>query len=1148
MNGVDEFDLCGPLPGPGITLLEASAGTGKTYTIAGLVARYIAEGLPIDELLVITFTKAATGELRDRVRQRLVASLRCLELAVIDSQLRPEDPLEQLLIGGGRQQQLLRRSRISAALSAFDSATITTTHGFCETALTELGLAGDAELNPSFVTDADDIAQQIAADLYVQHFADRPSIAKEFSPDKALDLVRKVNADWDAHIEPTAETNELARARADFARQARAEIARRKRLAGIMTFDDQIGRLRDAVTNPVRGHHAVAALRSRYRVVLVDEFQDTDLSQWTIMQEAFGDGERTTLLLIGDPKQAIYAFRGADVFAYLAAADHVTNFATLATNFRSDPAVLAGLDEIFRECTLGDDRIAYRSVRARPGAVNRIESGQAVRLRIVRDDAPIERTKFGVASAEGRTFVAGDVAADIVAQLRTGRWIPESFAVLTNSHREAAEVQNALLARGVPAVVRSNESIFLTPAAQAFLRLFQACESPNSARLIRRLAVSDMIGWSAQRLAEATDQDLSVLHESVAQWAELIGQGIAGVYAAIKRDTDLLERLLSQPGGERLITDLDQIAELANSHSGQHRANAATMAAWMATRIDQANRVEEDARVRRLDTDAQAVQVITLHASKGLEFDVVYCPFMWLGGGSSSGEIYTFHDNGRRVVYVGGKKGEQVSSASSKCSAELRGEALRKAYVAMTRAKHELVLTWADCKDSQNSALGRLIWQGSGAAIDNLDHNDLDRIFGESAYIELEDVDQAPSQERWEPQSAGLPSQLQLRTLCRSTDSIWQRTSFTGLTRAAHEAHMASPAIGGSEPDTTLTVDEPETENAGSEHQAAARADQAGNAEQGSSADESGFAGTSSAPGSDLFETRDSRELMLPFGDAGSASLRQLISPMAACPSGANFGSFVHAVYEQLDFATDDLPAEVDRALDDVSRWWRTDIGDPAVLREGLVASLRTPLGADLNNLRLADLSRRDRIDEMGFEFALAGGESPSGDFSVTDLAGLLDKHLPPDDVLRPYIAHLRAPELQAQVHGYLSGSIDLVLRSTDSGGNHRYSIADYKTNRLGPGEVTAWDYRPQAVAQAVFEANYPVQFLLYLVALHRYLRWRLPDYDPASHLGPVKYLFVRGMFGPDNPLIDGQPAGVFSWQPSADLIVELSQLLAEGV
>ncbi len=212
---------------------------------------------------------------------------------------------------------------------------------------------------------------------------------------------------------------------------------------------------------------------------------------------------------------------------------------------------------------------------------------------------------------------------------------------------------------------------------------------------------------------------------------------------------------------------------------------------------------------------------------------------------------------------------------------------------------------------------------------------------------------------------------------------------------------------------------------------------------------------------------------------------------------------------------------------------------------DGLVAAIRTPLGPLAADVTLGDIERGDRLDEVGFELPLAGGDAPSGRVLTSEIAGLFATHLDPAGPLLGYPGRLASPQLGTDLRGYLTGSLDLVFRVRTEGGAHRYFVADYKTNRLGGinEEVSAWNYRPEALDNAMQHAHYPLQAILYAVALHRYLRWRLPGYDPDTNLGGVLYLFVRGMTGPQCPVVDGQPCGVFSWKAPTSLVESLSDL-----
>ncbi|MEA2268557.1 MAG: exodeoxyribonuclease beta subunit, partial [Solirubrobacteraceae bacterium] len=338
------FDLCGPLP-TGVTVLEASAGTGKTYAIAALAARYVADGTPLHQLLLVTFTRMATGELRDRVRERLVTTEQGLRRALAGAPPADRDEVVRLLADAPRDDVLRRAERLARALADFDAATIATTHGFCQEVLGGLGIAGDVEPDTEFVEDLGDLVDEVVDDLYVRRFHRHDGVPP-FDRAEALAIARVAVANPAAPLEPVDGPDDSVPAmRRRLAAAARSELELRKRRTGVMTYDDLLTRLDDTLKG--RGGAAAAVrLQQRYRVVLVDEFQDTDPVQWDILRRAFAAGGGT-LVLIGDPKQAIYAFRGADVYAYLDAAATAGARATLDINWRSDQGLIDAYDALF---------------------------------------------------------------------------------------------------------------------------------------------------------------------------------------------------------------------------------------------------------------------------------------------------------------------------------------------------------------------------------------------------------------------------------------------------------------------------------------------------------------------------------------------------------------------------------------------------------------------------------------------------------------------------------------------------------------------------------------------------------------------------------------------------------------------------------
>ena len=337
---IDPFDLLGELP-TGTAVLEASAGTGKTYTIAALVVRYVAEGIAsLDELLVITFGRMASQELRERVRSQLVVAQRALA--------RPgsvgDDRFLEFLVGVGAAELRLRRKRISDALASFDSATIATTHQFCQLVLRSLGIAGDTDARATLVENLDELVIEVVDDLYLREFGqagDKPPVDRA----TALRLARVAIGDPQATLAPAqADPTSAAAARVRFAGQVREEMERRKRRLGILSYDDLLSRLARALKgddSPARER-----MRRRWKIVLVDEFQDTDPVQWAVLDRAFRG--HSTLVLIGDPKQAIYAFRGGDIFTYLQARQQADTIRTLTTNWRSDAGLVRALQVLTR--------------------------------------------------------------------------------------------------------------------------------------------------------------------------------------------------------------------------------------------------------------------------------------------------------------------------------------------------------------------------------------------------------------------------------------------------------------------------------------------------------------------------------------------------------------------------------------------------------------------------------------------------------------------------------------------------------------------------------------------------------------------------------------------------------------------------------
>nr|MBA2415640.1 UvrD-helicase domain-containing protein [Geodermatophilaceae bacterium] len=952
-----------------------------------------------------------------------------------------------------------------------------TTHSFCQRMLDGLGVAGEREAGVSLVEEADDVVIEVVDDLFLQEYAGHDSTTPKLSPKSAREVAREAVRDRQARLEPQGAGDTGAGQRVAIATAARVEVERRKRQRGVRDFDDLLVLLRDVLADPERGAAAAERIRERYRVVLVDEFQDTDPVQWEVLRRAFH--ATTTLILIGDPKQAVYAFRGAEVRSYLDAVRLADTHQTLSVNWRSDPGLLQALDQLYGGAALGHPDIVVHPVESNHDQ-SRLPGQVPFRLRQVLREPPLSNNGYPYVPAL-RERVAGDLAADVVRLLDSGTELdgrpvePGDLAVLARTAKQITYVCAALDRAGLPWVLGTSTSVFETPSATDWLRVLQAMEQPQRAGRVRLAALTSLLGWTAADLANATDEQIAEVGVWLREWAALFAAaGFAAVFERLATQTRLEERLLHLSSGERTLTDLRHLAQTLNRAAVDDALGLTALTVWLDQRLTVPSLANTADRSRRLESDAAAIQVVTVHGSKGLEFPIVYVPFAWDGAKRPDLTTLLLHDaDGARVRDIGGPGGPGYNRRKAIHDAEEAGEELRLLYVALTRAQSQVVAWWAPGAQTSGAPLQRLLMgrssgepEPSARAAAPQDDIATARLtaWATGPNVVHEIVGPAVAL-RWAPVKPE-PATLTAARFDRSLDTEWRRTSYSSLTASVH----SSPGVG-SEAEQPGKTDEP-------------------------------------------YE--------LPAVDVAAGGP---LSTMNELPSGAAFGTLVHKVLETVDTSALSLPDELMRRCREAVAGQLADV-DPVALADALLPVLRTPLGPGT----LADVAPGDRLAELTFEFPLAGGDAPFGaDVTLRRVALLLREMLPASDVLAPYadlLASIEAPALR----GYLSGSIDMVLRLDGP----RYVVVDYKTNRLARGDLTALHYTRAAMAAEMLRAHYPLQALLYCVALHRYLRWRQPAYDPAVHLGGVQYLFVRGMVGPATPA----GCGVFDWDPPAALVV----------
>ncbi len=1107
MSGPRTYTPSVPL-GPGRTIVEASAGTGKTFTIAAAVTRLLVEGIELERILVVTFTRAATAELRHRIRRRIVETGRFLH----DGGAITADDHMQWLADQSTVTSERARDRLERALTRFDRAQIFTIHGFAQRMLISLGfrsrLGGDLEPQ-----DLDELLLRRAAeDLILGTLTEAPpEMIEALNSGHLEEIGRAVVATPDARLvpAPSDSPNDPAGLRSLMARRIREVVRRRLQESESVTFDDLLVEARDALRDPDVGKGSRDVLQRRYEVALVDEAQDTDPIQWEAIREVF---DASGLVVIGDPKQSIYAFRGADIESYLSAADGADAMYTLDTNWRSDGPLLKALDLLLSGVVFGDRRIPYRSVRPAPlhHAHRLVGGGAALKIRRMGQHFNLRRTKAGNFPAqEAREAVAADTANEIARLLMSdvvvkdlaagdghphdpgkGRSLePGDIAVLCRTRNQVTMVREELSRRGVPSVAARSGGVFESAAAEEWRRFLLAVERPQRFDYVRMALAGLIGGFTLEEVAELTDEDARRHQRRFVRWQELLhDRGVPPMIEDIDRRAGMTAGVLRHPDGARLLTDLRHIGELM--HSAWRRGRVGSLVVWLeaameeAARNAQANTEDPEDRRRRIDTDAAAVQVQTIHASKGLEFPVVMAPYLW-DSFQMSPSIPVYHEQvaakpgrpRRRLIDVGGKTHPDFKAAQELAKGERAEEESRLLYVALTRARHQLTVWWVDkTYNSEGSELTKVLRKASG------------RLRSASPAV-LEDVslrEPAPLVDYSPPHPPRRP--LELARFGRVLDYAWRRVSFTSLS-----------------PDHPLDEVEDNTEEAD-------RIDEA--------------EGAVPVPPEDRPEPAS----VSPVGLDG-------------LPGGARFGSLVHTLLEKVPFDSPDPVGAVVSQYEQLARQSAWSF-EPEVLAEALAAVLATPLGPAADAPALRDLDPSTYVKEMAFEMGVRTESSP---ITVSGIASVVLEHLRGDDPYRSYLSALvRQPGVRFR--GYLTGIVDLAAAVPGPEGS-RYMVMDFKSNYLTPTSQppTPEDYGPDPMLSAIWRGNYVLQALLYQVALHRYLIRSLPDYRPERDLGGSAFLFLRGMVGPTTPTIDGERCGVARWHTPPEAVVALSHYLGDG-
>jgi exodeoxyribonuclease V beta subunit len=1214
-ENLNNFDLINT-PLSGINLIEASAGTGKTYAITGLFLRLILEkGLLVDQILVVTFTKAATAELKEKIRNILLQAKEAfLTGSSNDSFIdhivkKAEDPAFCIQL-------------IENALVDFDKASIFTIHGFCQRILQENAFETGSLFDTELLSDQLKLNQEVADDFWRRHFYDLPlefiaySIKKLSGPSYFLNLLEKIKSpeikiipdlkkaslkslgayrdclkslkdswpvskkeveellkdpslkgnvyktlkpdeqnpdytkrdlkimsmfsDMDRFTAPegigfplfkgfenftasklknSVKKNQtppdhkffdicdelyskaalleiemekhLVFLKVEFFKFAKSELSERKRVENIQFFDDLLITVKEALESK-GGKELEKAIRKRYKAALVDEFQDTDPVQYEIFKRIFSPQD-SMLFMIGDPKQAIYSFRGADIFSYMKAAGSAEFKYTLTENWRSEARLIKAINTIFssvNEPFIFDEIPFEKAKPAKSDITDKQSTFAPLILWYMGSDnkKPIDRN-------DAVLMIARAVTGEIVRLLSSGYGCEQDcfregdIAVLVRTNEQARIIKESLSARRIHSVLYSNESIFESQEALEIERILSSISQPGNDRLLRAALVTDIMGVHAEELDPENidifwwEKQIGKFNEYYQRWNKF---GFIRMFRLFMVKEKVRTRLLSFVDGQRRLTNVLHLAEILHGEAAEKEPGMTGLLKWLSEQISSAsNRVEE--YQLRLESDEDAVKIVTIHKCKGLEYRIVFCPFVWGGSLPAKGKEFIFHDKDKDRTPTFDLDYDRDGSNIILAQNELLAENLRLLYVALTRAKTRCYLAWGNIKNAGTSALAYLFhYKDFDEKFDyqyDIVGSLKEKFMSKTDHEILSDLKELVSKsdgsiklnlmpfnnDNIEHQLIKKDEEEEEELICRKfsgkIDTAWGISSFSSLI----SGKFAPKEL----PDRDSARVDIDTH--------------AGHFIQ--------------------------KELSIqePFGREDIFSF----------PKGARSGIFFHDIFEHLDFASKD-PGHQEKLVKDKLK----EYGFEQSWLETVCNMIKNVLSVSLKSkgeeVILSSVKCDKRINEMEFYFPLNHITPLKLKKIFSDNAGI--------DISSGFSRQIEKLYFSPS-EGFMKGYIDTIFQH-----NGRFYIVDWKSNFLG---TSIKDYAQDLLRETIRSNYYNLQYYIYTLALHQYLRWRMPNYRYENDFGGVFYVFIRGVDSNSGPEF-----GIFNDVPESRFIEKLCKSL----
>ncbi len=1245
----------------GVRIIEASAGTGKTFSLAHLVLRLLTEEkYSMGEILVVSFTNATAAEIKSIICKRLLLALKALDSTetITNQNDQLDDVLKEWVTTKAfkKQTKLNWSSLLLEALENIDQADITTIHGFCyrtlrreaincgsivkptieednrelikeivheywkkevleldQNDLKGLDLAGftieelinnlikidnDASLHFNFKSTKSDDPKPLSIELannikvYWQDFVrnwEKESdslesslklMAKELRAQGVLDTkpytpnprrdrskevtnwiqsikmaksnlkskdipsyesIRKKKSLLEDYYHPKnifnielrnkinnlqVKTNELQESIAELwdgplelawshSLYLTNKLLQKKRAdRGLMSNSGLIRELdpsreKDSSnTSSIKTkEHLYNRLSARYKVALVDEFQDTDPVQWRILKKAFGNRQSNLLVMVGDPKQAIYQFRGGDLNTYKQARQEADRIDVLRSNFRTTPSLMRSLNSLMSQ---GLQRSALNihelipKAKENPLSLSRGEYPLQL-LNVINDEKEQNKEIPYKSKSKLESKIPNIVANHILKLLKSYKeeLQPSDFCVLVNTHQQAESIRQVLSETGLPSRLVNKGDVFKSEAAYA-LQLFLNCLAyPSDSGYLKLVACSPLVQWRTEEFksAEITGR-IDALALKFVNWnRHLIKSGVSGCLAQLLEERTTAD--LSERGS--FLSDLNQCAEIVQEEIHRKGLNPKGAAKWFSKKRNSLEGYVTRNRQPNSDIEESAINVITIHRSKGLQYKVVICPYLWQTPSVPQGPLWRKEEIGEWILSVNNTfKNETFKEAKE----ETLKEAERRAYVAMTRASKHLVIIWANVLRQEGNPLISFLFgpKTLHSDVKDLSLNKMNEWLKENKVdITIDSVRETKITKNWSKST--LNRILEVGPVPkRILDKDWGRHSYSSWTKNVRKVNHVLSSF-------------PEIE-------------------EGKDIDEQTIEMTIEKQSISAEKINESIDL--------SQNVYQQ-SPLANFPRGAAAGECLHKILEKVDFQQSVLSPFTVSIIEEEFRKSGIDKNNLNSLQKALFRIFNTPLGGPLGAVKLNQINSNNRLNEVGFDIPLPQGKRPLNSHD-------LSKAFKETPNARFGLDYSKAIEnLNINAKGFLTGSIDLVFSDNEDQLEGQWWVADWKSNWLGiktKEGVTSCDpthYSETSMEKEMLIHHYPLQAHLYLVALHRLLSWRLPNYCPRKNLGGYIYIFIRGI--PESTEISSNAygetvPGIFIEKAPIERIIALDKLL----